>query len=122
MAGNVGVSWRALPALRVMANAGYNRGDTSATAETRNRLLAVGVNYAVTPFIDVLAGYYNVDRRRTGQADDGFKRLLAFVDYKLSRRSKVFLEMDATRWDGNYGVAGGKSTSTGVSAGITHTF
>lgn len=121
-AGNLGVSWRALPALRVMANMGYNKAQTTATSETKNRLLALGVNYAVSPAVDVLVGYYKVDRTRTGQADDGFKRLLAFVEYKFSRRSKVFLEFDNTRWDGNYLGTGHKSTSNGVSVGITHTF
>lgn len=120
-AANLGVTWLALPSLRVMANAGYNRGDTSATAETKNRLLAAGVNYAVSPLVDVIAGYYEVDRSRTGQADDGFRRLLAFVEYKFSRRSKVFVELDTTKWKGNY-LGAGKSSSNGVSVGITHTF
>lgn len=121
-AANLGANWLALPSLRVMANVGYNRGETSATAQTRNRLLAVGVNYAVSPAVDLIAGYYKVDRSRTGQTDDGFGRLLAFVEYKFSRRSKVFLELDTTRWKGNYLGAGNKSTSNGVSLGITHSF
>lgn len=121
-AANLGARWLALPALRVMANVGYNRGETSATAVTRNRLLSAGVNYAVTPAVDVLAGYYKVDRSRTAQADDGFNRLLAFVEYKFSKRSKVFVELDTTHWKGNYLGAGNKSTSNGVSAGITHSF
>ncbi|MDB5929983.1 MAG: putative transrane outer rane porin signal peptide protein [Polaromonas sp.] len=121
-AANLGASWLALPALRVMANAGYNRGETSATAVTRNRLLSAGVNYAVTPAVDVLAGYYKVNHSRTAQADDGFNRLLAFAEYKFSRRSRVFLELDKTHWKGNYLGASNKSTSNGVSLGITHTF
>jgi len=72
--------------------------------------------------VDVLAGYYKVDRSRTAQADDGFNRLLAFVEYKFSRRSKVFVELDITRWKGNYLGAGNKSTSNGVSVGVTHSF
>ena len=120
-AANLGASWLALPSLRVIANVGHNQGETSPTAVTRNRLLAAGVNYAVSPTVDVLAGYYKVDRSRTGQADDGFNRLLAFVEYKFSRRSKVFLELDTTRWKGNY-LGAGKSTSNGMSVGITHAF
>lgn len=121
-AANLGVRWLALPALRVMANVGYNKGQTSVTAETSNRLLSVGANYAVTPNVDVLAGYYRVDRSRTAQADDGFNRLLAFAEYKFSRRSKVFLELDTTQWKGNYLGTGNKSTSNGFSAGISHSF
>jgi predicted porin len=72
--------------------------------------------------VDVLAGYYKVDRSRTAQADDGFGRLVAFVEYKFSKRSKVFVELDTTRWKGNYLGAGYKSKSSGVSLGITHIF
>jgi hypothetical protein len=38
-----------LPSLRLMANMGYNRGATSATTESTNRIVVGGVNYAVTP-------------------------------------------------------------------------
>jgi predicted porin len=120
-AANVGASWRSGP-LRLMLNLGRNTGETSATAETTNKILATGVNYAVTPLVDVLAGYYKVDRTRTAQADDGFKRLLAFVEYKFSRRSKVYVELDTTRWKGNYLGSGNKQTSNGISLGMTHTF
>lgn len=119
---NVGASWLALPSLRVMANMGYNRGYTSATAQTTNRIVAGGVNYAITPAVDLLAGYYKVDRSRTAQPDDGFSRVLAFVEYKFSRRTKAYLELDTTRWKGNYLGAGNKSTSNGVSLGVTHAF
>jgi predicted porin len=121
-AANAGVSWLVLPSLRIMANYGYNSGMTSATAEATNRVKVIGLNYAATPAIDLLAGYYKVDRHRTALPDDGFKRLLAFAEYKFSRRSKVYLELDNTRWKGDYLGAGNKSTSTGVSLGITHVF
>lgn len=121
-AANVGVSWLALPTLRVMANYGYNSGFTSATAKSTNRVKVIGVNYAVTPAIDLLTGYYKVDRNRTALPDDGFKRLLAFLEYKLSKRSKIYLELDNTKWKGDYLGAGNKATSTGVSLGITHVF
>ena len=121
-AANLGASWLVLPALRVMGNAGYNRAETTPTARTTNKLLSLGLNYAVTPSIDVITGYYKVDRSRSGQADDGFNRLLAFVEYKFTRRSRVFLELDTTHWKGNYLATGARSTSNGVSLGITHTF
>jgi predicted porin len=121
-ASNVGVSWLVLSSLRLMANMGYNRGATSATTESTNRITVGGVNYAVTPAVDLLAGYYKVSRERAALPDDGFKRLLAFVEYKFSRRSKVYLELDSTRWDGNYLGTGNKATSNGVSLGVTHAF
>lgn len=121
-AANVGVTWLALPSLRVMANFGYNRGATTATSESTNRIAVGGVNYAITPSIDLLAGYYKLNRERTALSDDGFNRVLAFLEYKFSRRSKVYLELDNTHWKGNYLGAGNKASSNGVSLGMTHTF
>ena len=121
-ASNLGVTWLALPALRLMANVGHNRGATSDTAESANRIAVAGLNYAVTPSIDLLAGYYRLDRERTAQPDDGFRRVIAFLEYKFSRRSKVYLELDSTRWKGNYLGTGHKGTSNGVSMGMTHAF
>ena len=121
-AANLGVSWLALPSLRVMANMGYNRGATTATTDSTNRVVVGGVNYAITPAIDLLAGYYKLNRERTAVADDGFNRVLAYLEYKFSRRSKVYLELDNTHWKGNYLGAGNKGSSNGLSLGMTHAF
>lgn len=59
---------------------------------------------------------------RVSQDEYGFKRLLAFVDYRFSRRTRVYLELDTTRWKGNYLGVSGKSSSNGASLGITHSF
>nr|WP_315183999.1 porin [uncultured Albidiferax sp.] len=121
-AANVGASWLVLPSLRLMANFGYNRGATSATSTTTHRIAVAGVNYAITPAVDLLAGYYRLNRERTNLADDGFNRVLAYLEYKFSRRSKVYLELDTTRWKGNYLGTGNKASSNGVSLGMTHAF
>jgi predicted porin len=121
-AANAGASWKASTSLRVMASYGYNKGATTATTETENRIIATGLNYAISPAVDLIAGFYKLDRSRTAQPDDGFKRLLAFVEHRMSRRSKVYVEIDTTRWKGNYLGAGNKATSNGISLGITHMF
>ena len=118
---NLGGSWLSGP-VRLTINFGRNSGETSTTTKTTNKILAGGASYAVTPSIDLIGGYYKVNRTRTAQADDGFIRLIGFIDYKLSARSKVYLELDTTRWKGNYQGAGNKSTSNGLSVGITHVF
>ena len=70
-------------------------------------------------FCDALkhAGSVILDERAP---DDAFNRVIAFLEYKFSRRTRVFLELDPTRWKGNYIAAGGKSTSNGAALGITH--
>ena len=72
--------------------------------------------------MDLTAAYYKVDRSRTGAADDGYGRLVAFAEYKLSRRTKVYAELDNTRWRNGFQGAANKATATGISGGVVHTF
>lgn len=96
--------------------------DTSATAKTRNQVLSLGGTWPLTPQLDLLVGHYRVNRARTANVDDGYNRTIAFLEYKLSKRSLVYLEADSTQWKNNYQATGLKSSSTGLSAGIKHSF
>ena len=66
--------------------------------------------------------HYRVTRERSARADDGYGRTVAFVEYKLSRRSVTYLEMDHTRWGGNFQGAANKPRATGVGIGMRHSF
>ena len=96
--------------------------NTSATAKTRNQVLGLGGTWPITPQLDLLVGHYRVNRSRTAALDDGYNRTIAFLEYKLSKRSLVYLEADNTRWKRDYQGAGLSATSTGVSLGIKHSF
>lgn len=120
-AANIGGAW-SRGDLRLMLNYGRNKAETSDTAKTTNKILALGARYAVTPVIGLNGGYYKVDRERTGQGDDGFQRLIGFVDYQLSKRTSLFLELDTTKWKNGYQGAGNKTRASGISLGITHNF
>ena len=108
--------------VRLAANAGHNKAETAAGRFTEQRVLSAGATWAVVPLVDLTAAYYKVDRARTGAADDGYGRLVAFAEYKLSRRTKVYAELDSTRWRNGFQGAANKATATGVSAGVVHTF
>ncbi|WP_159916998.1 porin [Pantoea sp. 18069] len=120
-AATIGGSWKT-GNLRLMLNYGRNQGDTSTTTQTTNKVLSFGANYAFNSQWSLNGGYYKVDRERTGLNKDGFTRLIGFVDYSLSRRTKLYLEMDTTKWKGNYQGAGNKQRASGVSVGVTHSF
>lgn len=96
--------------------------DTTATAKTRNQVLGLGGTWPLTPQVDLVVGHYRVNRARTGSADDGYHRTIAFLEYKLSTRSLVYLEADTTRWKRDYLGAGLDRNSTGFSAGMKHSF
>jgi predicted porin len=101
---------------------GKNEAQTSATAVTENATLGLGAQFPVASQLNLVAAYYKVDRSRTSNADDGFNRVVAFAEYTLSKRSLVYLELDRTNWKNNYQGAANKSASSGMSAGIKHTF
>lgn len=101
---------------------GVNEAQTSATAVTENSTLGLGAQFPVSSQLSLVAAYYKVDRSRTGSADDGFNRMVAFAEYALSKRSLVYLEADRTNWKNNYQGASNKPSATGFAAGIKHNF
>lgn len=116
-----GVSAKVGPAT-LKASYGQSTADTSATAKTEHDTYGLGVVWPLTGDVDLVLTHYKVDRARTGQADDGFDRSIAFAEYKLSKRSLVYLEADSTRWRGGYQGAGNKSRASGLALGVKHTF
>lgn len=104
------------------ASYGQSTANTSATARTEHDTYGLGVVWPVAPKVDLVLTHYKVDRARTGQADDGFDRSIAFAEYKLSNRSQIYLEADTTHWRGNYQGASNKSRASGLSLGVKHTF
>jgi len=115
LSGNVGKG-------KLFVTYGKNEAQTSATAVTENATLGLGAQFPISGQLNLIAAHYKVDRSRTGSADDGFNRMVAFAEYTLSKRSLVYLEADRTNWKNNYQGAANKSTATGMSAGIKHTF
>lgn len=101
---------------------GKHTADTTATAKTTNKTLGLGGTVALSPSMDLILAHYRVDRARSGSTDDGYKRTVAFLEYKLSKRSLVYAEADSTNWKGNYAGTGLKGTGSGFSMGIKHTF
>ena len=108
--------------VRLAANAARSEAETAVGKHTVQRVFSAGATWSVTPLFDLTAAYYKVDRSRTGAADDGYGRLVAFAEYKLSRRTKVYAELDNTRWRNGFQGTTNKATATGISAGVVHTF
>jgi predicted porin len=107
---------------RLAITYGNSEANTTATAKTRNKTLGLGGTLPVSANLDLVLTHYRVTRSRTGSNDDGFNRTIAFAEYKLSKRSLVYLEADSTQWKAGYNAAGTKGTGTGLSLGVKHTF
>ncbi|MGL5003597.1 MAG: porin [Casimicrobium sp.] len=96
--------------------------DTSATAETKNQTLGIGGLMNLGGASNVALGVYRVERERTGSPDDGFTRAIAFYEYDFSKRTAAYVEADYTRWRNGYQGTGNKSSATGFSFGVKHSF
>ena len=101
---------------------GSHEAETSATAKTRNRTLGLGGTVPLTDSLDLVLAHYRVNRTRTANVSDGFNRTLAFLEYKLSKRTRWYAELDQTHWKSGYQAATVKSTASGISTGLVHTF
>jgi len=108
--------------LRLAVNAGRSKAETAVNQHTVQRLLSAGATWAVSAQNDLTTAYYRVDRTRSGAADDGYGRFVAFAEHKLSRRTKLYAELDHTRWRHGFQGAANKSRATAVSAGVVHSF
>jgi len=120
-AGTLGAAYR-FGSVRVAANTGRNKGETSATARTVQQVHSLGATWSATASFDLTAALYRLNRQRSGLQDDGYTRAFLFAEYKLSRRSKLYAELDRTNWRNGYQGAANKSAATGITAGMVHTF
>ncbi|MBF9264389.1 porin [Acidovorax cattleyae] len=120
-AATLGVAYQ-FGSVKLLANTGRSKAETSATARTVQRVHSVGGTWAATPAIDLTASVYRLDRDRSGLQGDGYTRAILFAECKLSRRSRLYAELDRTNWRGGYQGAANKSAATGFTAGVMHTF
>lgn len=120
-AATLGVSYQ-WGSLRLAANTGRSKGETSATARTVQQVHSAGATWSATATVDLTAALYRLNRQRTGLQDDGYTRAILFAEYKLSRRTKLYAELDRTHWRANYQGAANKDRATGFTAGLMHSF
>lgn len=111
-----------LGSVRLAFNTARSEAATSATTTTVQRVHSAGATWAATGAVDLTAAVYRLERARTGMRGDGHTRAILFAEYKLSRRTKLYAELDRTRWQGGYQGAGAKTGGAGVSGGMVHTF
>jgi predicted porin len=84
----------------------------------------VGTTYAASSAIDLTLGYYNVKRSWTNDVkpNASIDRIIGFAEYKFSRNTLAYLELDYNKWGGDVtqfqGGAANKSTTTGFTIGL----
>ncbi|PRC91127.1 porin [Solimicrobium silvestre] len=111
---------------QIAANYGSNSADNTPTTQIKTDIYSIGTTYAATSAIDLTLGYYNVNRTWTNDVkpDATINRVIGFAEYKFSKSTLVYLELDHNKWGGDVtqfqGGAANKSTTTGFTIGINH--
>nr|WP_326535189.1 porin [Pseudorhodoferax sp.] len=118
----LGAAYQFEAGIRIAGLFARSQAETSATTRARLRTLGLGATVPAGAQVDLTLAHYRVARERSARADDGYGRTAAFAEYKLSRRSVTYLEIDHTRWQGNFQGAANKQKATGVSVGMRHSF
>ena len=108
--------------VRLAINTARSEARTSATARAEQRTHSAGATWSATNTVELTAAWYRVERERTGAREDGYSRTMLFAEYKLSRRTKLYAELDRTHWNAGYQGATAKPRATGISSGIVHSF
>jgi predicted porin len=109
-------------------NYGSNKADRTVATQIKTDIYSIGTTYAATQRLDLTLGYYHVNREWTANSkpDARIKRLIGYAEYKLSKRTLVYLEADYTQWGGDptqfQAAATNKSTGKATTLGISHTF
>lgn len=112
-----------LGSTKVSLTYGRHEAETTLTAKTRNTTLGLGGTLPLSSSVDLILAHYRVNRTRTTTlVDDGYNRTVAFLEYKLSKRTKLYAELDQTRWQTGYVAATLPGTATGLALGLVHNF
>lgn len=114
----VGAAYRMGP-LRV--SAGYaNEEQERTTVNTEDKYAWGGVNYTLSPSLELAAAYYQQKREN---ATDGKKKLYILAAYySLSKRTSLYAEADYAKYRGSLIPATTHDNQTGVSLGVNHMF
>jgi len=108
------------------ANYGHNRADRMVNEQIKTNIYSIGTTYAITSSIDLTVGYYNVGRSWTANAkpDASIRRIIGFAEYRLSKKTLLFLELDKNKWGGDVtqfqGASINKASTSGLSVGIDY--
>jgi predicted porin len=90
------------------------------TVDTTNKYIMTGVNYSITPAIEVSLAYYSI---KNSTANVGGKRDITFLTgtYYLSKRTNLYAEIDSARFSGS-SIPVGQTHQNGFSVGVAHQF
>lgn len=106
----------------LLAKVGYaqERQASLAAGDYRNKVGWTGLTYQLSPQIELIGAWYNTrySNLSTGKRD----LLIGSASYALSKRTRLYAEIDRNKYSGALIPATRQSGQTGVSVGMNHAF
>ncbi len=104
------------------AKLGYaqERQASLAAGTYRNKVSWAGLVYPLTPQIELIGAWYNT--RYSNQTSGKRDLFIASATYALSKRTRLYAEIDRNKYSGALLPATRQGGQTGVSAGMNHAF
>jgi predicted porin len=90
------------------------------TVPTTNKYIWGGVNYRVTPKVELSTAYYTI-RNNTALVDGKKELYLLAATYSLSKSTNLYAEIDRAKFQGR-SIPFGQTSQTGFSAGVSNQF
>lgn len=119
-AGYKGDGWR------VTAGFVKEKQETAVKIDQDQKSYWAGVNYNISPQIELTGAYYVTDATiptsATTTVDSSRKNLVVAATYALSKRTNFYVEADSRKLSGPIFQIGTQTKQTGLSVGITHLF
>lgn len=109
---------------QISSNFGSNRAENTVTTNIHTNIYSIGSTYAATPALDLTLGYYLVTRHWSANAkpDADIHRVIGFAEYKFSKKTLAYLELDWNRFGGDVtqfrGGLANRARTTGVTIGL----
>lgn len=97
------------------------RQDSAAAGTYRNTVGWGGLTWAPTPLVEVIGAWYHT-QYRAAAASGKRDFYIVSASYALSRRTRLYTDLDRNRYAGALVPATRQTGQTGVSAGINHAF
>jgi predicted porin len=118
----LGAGYKFGPARVTVGYANEEQDVTGTTVDNETRYAWAGLNYAITPAVELTYAFYQT--KRTGAATFFGKKDLHMVGatYALSKRTNLYAAFDTAKLRDNMRVAAPQDRQTGISLGMNHLF
>jgi predicted porin len=110
---------------RVSVGYADQQAEVGAASDLRDRWMWTGVNYALTPAIELTAAYYKQRRDGAGLASGDADLAIISATYAFSKRTNLYAGVDYRENDATFRSTAGAGASPrirGISVGLNHLF